>query len=487
MHRVETQFPPIVLGHNRPPLETDLGQLMKLYKVPAVSVAVIDNFKIDWANGYGVTDAGGTNPVTTRTLFQAASISKPVVAAAALHLVQEGKLSLDDDVNRKLVSWKVPESEFTKQQKVTLRRLLSHSSGANIESGFGGYDVNEPLPTLKQILDGEKPANNGPIRVGFVPGSRWQYSSGGFSIVQQLLIDVAGKSFPELMHELVLGKIGMTDSTFEQPLPRERAVLAASGTYPDGTTMHGKWHVYPEMAAAGLWTTPTDLANFLIEIALSKHGKSNRILSESMAEQMLTPQIDIGDSFGDMGLGFFLYKKNPQQFAHGGEAWAFQAVVLMLGDDGKGAVIMTNADNGFYVADRLVTSIAREYGWKYYSLDHQSTNFPLTYIAMAQGADAAIQKYRDLKESPGDYQLGEETLDQTGHALLKNGKIQDAIAILKTNVLEHPKSVDAYDSLGEAYTDSGRKELAIESYQNALELDSHDQSAADALKKLKGN
>jgi CubicO group peptidase (beta-lactamase class C family) len=460
---------------------------MKLYKVPALSVAVIDNFKIDWAKGYGVTDAGGTNPVTTRTLFQAGSISKPVASAAALRLVQEGKLSLDDDVNRRLLSWKVPDSEFTKQQKVTLHRLLSHSSGANIESGFGGYDVDDPLPTLKQILEGEKPANNGPIRVDFVPGSQWRYSSGGFSIVQQLLIDATGKSFPQLMREIELDKIGMTDSTFEQPLSRERAVLAASGTYPDGTTMHGKWHVYPEMAAAGLWTTPSDLAKFLIEIALAKHGKSNRILSQSMVRQMLTPQVDIGDSIGDMGLGFFLYKKNPQQFVHGGETWAFQAFVLMLGDDGKGVVIMANADNGFYVADRLVSSIAHEYGWKYYPLDYQYTSFLLNFIAMAQGAESAIQKYRDLKESPSDYRLDEETLDETGHALLKNGKIPDAIAILKKNVQEYPKSAGVYDSLGEAYSNSGQKQLAIESYQNALKLDPHDQNAADALRKLKGN
>ena|SRR5215469_12207923 len=237
-----------------------------------------------------------------------------------------------------------------------------------------------------------------------------------------------------------------------------------------------------------LWTTPTDLAKFLIEMALSKHGKSNRVLSQSMAQQMLTPQIDVGDGIGNMGLGFFLYKKNPQQFAHGGEAWAFQAIVLMLGDDGKGAVVMTNADNGFYVADRLVTSIAHEYGWKYYDLGRQYPSLPLVFIAMARGADAAIQKYRDLKASSSpDYRLGEDTLDDAGHALLKNDKTQDAIAILKANVQEYPKSASVYDSLGEAYSHSGQKNLAIETYQKALKLDPHDQNAAEALRKLRGN
>jgi len=256
---------------------------MTMYKVPAISIAVIDNFKIEWTKVYGFTDAGGKNAVTTTTLFQAGSISKPVTSTAALYLVERGKLSLDQDVNRTLVSWKVPESKFTKDEKVTLRRLLNHSSGADIESGFNGYDIDDPLPTLKQTLNGEKPANHEPVRIDFVPGSRWQYSGGGYLILQQLMSDVTGKPFPQLLRELVFDKIGMADSTFEQPLPSARAAMAASGTFPDGTTMHGKWHVYPEMAAAGLWTTPTDLAKFVIEIALSKQGKSNRILSQSVA------------------------------------------------------------------------------------------------------------------------------------------------------------------------------------------------------------
>jgi CubicO group peptidase (beta-lactamase class C family) len=192
MHRVETEFPPVDLGHNQPPLLTDLQQLMRMYKIPALSVAIIDNFKIDWAKGYGVTEAGGAKPVTTATLFQAASISKPVTSAAALYVVERDRLSLDEDVNRRLVSWKVPKSEFTINEKVTLRRLLNHTSGANIEGGFNGYDINDPLPTIKQTLNGDKPANHEPIVVDFVPGSKWRYSGGGYAIVQELLIDTAG-------------------------------------------------------------------------------------------------------------------------------------------------------------------------------------------------------------------------------------------------------------------------------------------------------
>jgi CubicO group peptidase (beta-lactamase class C family) len=199
---------------------------MDVFKVPGLSVAVIDNFTIVWAKGYGVTEVGTSMPITTKTLFQAASISKPVTATGALYLVEHGKLSLDEDVNRKLVSWKVPENESTKDQKVTLRRLVSHSAGLTVH-GFPGYAVGEPIPTLIQIFNGEKPANTAPIRVDIVPGTKARHSGGGITIEQQLIMDVTGELFPQFMRETVLDKIGMRDSTYEQPLPPARAVLAA--------------------------------------------------------------------------------------------------------------------------------------------------------------------------------------------------------------------------------------------------------------------
>src|SRR5437773_174422 len=242
--------------------------------------------------------------------------------------------------------------------------------------------------------------------------------------------DVTGKPFPQLLRELVFDKVGMANSTFEQPLPSARAAMAASGTFPNRTTMHGKWHVYPEMAAAGLWTTPTDLAKFVIEIALSKQGKSNRILSQSVARQMLTPQIDVGAIPWDMGLGFFLNKEDPQLFGHNGSTWAYRAIVLITTDSGKGVAIMTNSDNGFYLSDLLIESVAQEYTWKTDWLDQNPASL-LFFIAMARGADAGIRKYRDLKESKSTaiQFLDESTLSQVGHDLLENGKTQDAISI----------------------------------------------------------
>ena len=484
IHRVESEFPPILLGHDRSPIRSNLSTIMELFKVPAVSVAVIDDYKIAWAKGYGVTQAGGSMPVTTNTLFQAGSISKPVAAAAALHLVEAGRLSLDQDVNQKLKSWKVPENEFTKQQKVTLRRLMTHTAGVKVNS-FYGYDVDDPLPTLIQVLKGEKPANNEPIRIEYTPGSKMQYSGGGVTIEQQLMIDVTGEAFPQLMKEIVFDKLDMADSTFEQPLPPARAREATSGTYPNGTTMHGNWHIYPEMAAAGLWTTPSDLAKFAIEIALSRRGKSNRILSQPMATQMLTPEVESTEEpFGQMGLGFFIDKSNPAEFGHGGSTWAFQAALIAFADDGEGAAIMTNSDNGFYIMNMLIDSIAHEYHWNYKSLD-QHAGALLGVIAMARGVQIALQKYYDLKQSPSSgYELDESSLDQVGHTLLESGNTLDAIEVFKANAQNYPKSPDVYASLGEAYVRSGQKQLALENYEKSFALAPDNKDTVEAIKKL---
>ena len=229
IRRIEAVAATIPLGTGQAPLQLDLQTIMRQLQMPGLSIAVIDNFQIAWAKGYGVTAVGSTTPVSPDTLFQTGSISKPVAAMGTMHLVQEGKLSLDEDVNKKLLNWKVPENEFTREQKVTLRRLMSHSAGTTVH-GFPGYPVGGPIPTLVQVLNGEPPANTKPIVVDIVPGTQWRYSGGGVTIEQQLVLDVTGKPFPQFMRETVLDKIGMDHSTYEQPLPPAKAAMAASGT-----------------------------------------------------------------------------------------------------------------------------------------------------------------------------------------------------------------------------------------------------------------
>ncbi|HKF22889.1 MAG TPA: serine hydrolase [Candidatus Angelobacter sp.] len=467
-------------GQPEPPLEMTLQQLMKTFKIPGLSVAVIDNYKVAWAKGYGVIGPDSSEPVTTRTLFQAGSISKPVAAVGAMWLVEHGKLALDEDVNLKLKSWKVPENEFTKDQKVTLRRLVSHSAGLTVH-GFPGYAVGEPVPTLVQIFNGEKPANTAAIRVDYVPGTKSRYSGGGVTIEQQLMMDVTGQPFPQFMRNTVLDKLGMTDSTYEQPLPANRAAQTATGTRADGSAIVGKWHVYPEMAAAGLWTTPTDLAKFAIEIALSKQGKANHILSQKMTQEMLTRQV----KDAPIGLAFFLDDKNLDQFGHGGADEGFQAQLIMFADSGKGLAMMGNSDAFFQVLPYVQEAVAKAYGWKYDAGAQPAANL-LTLVEVAKGPQAAMEEFERLKQGTiRGYTIDENTLNALGYRLLAQNKIDEAINVFKRNVEEYPKFWNCYDSLGEGYMRAGKKELAIQNYQKSLELNPQNTNGADMLKQLR--
>jgi CubicO group peptidase (beta-lactamase class C family) len=354
--RVESGLMPQFIIAGRPLPARNLAERMSEMRTPGISIAVINDGVIEWARGYGVTEAGTDKPVTPRTLFQAASISKPVAALAALRLVEKGALRLDEDVNAKLTSWKVPENDFTKTEKVTLRRLLSHTAGLTVH-GFGGYAADAPVPTLVQVLDGAKPANSAAVRADVVPGTFWRYAGGGYMVVQQLMIDVSGRTFPDLLAELVLKPVGMDDSTYEQPLPEARRGAAAGGHRSDGKLLPGRYHTYPEMAAAGLWTTPTDLAKFLLEIDKGRHGRS-AVISEAMAREMTTAQKP------GYGLGLSLSGIGPAMgFGHGGSNEGFKCQMTAYLEGGRGAVVMTNGDRGGFVAGEVMRAIAREYGW----------------------------------------------------------------------------------------------------------------------------
>ncbi len=357
IERVENglRLPVVIKGQTGVPMK--LADRMKFYKTPGVSIAVINNGRIEWARGYGVREAGSREPITPETIFQAGSISKAVTATAVLRLVQAGKLNLDEDVNRKLVSWQVPENEFTKQEKVTIRRIVSHTAGTTNNS-VGNYTFDAELPTLPQALDGAKPANSPAVVVDFVPGSRQRYSGGGFTVLQQLLIDVTKKPFSDFMREKILAPLEMKRSTFEQPLPKERQPSAAVGHSLDGEKIAGNWRVFPESAAAGLWSTPSDLARLAIEVQKSKNGKSDKILSASTTAQMLTPQV------GGWGLGFVVEGENRTlRFSHGGSTDGYRSEMVAYTNTGQGAVIMANSDKGDRLAAELLRSIAREYGW----------------------------------------------------------------------------------------------------------------------------
>ncbi len=334
-----------------------IEERMKHYKAPGVTVAVINNFKVEWAKAYGVKDVGTKEPVTIETLFQAGSISKPVAAMVALRKVQDGKIALDEDINKTLVSWKLPDNDLTAAKKVTLTNLLSHTGGLTVH-GFPGYAVGKPIPTLPQVLDGADPANTAAVRVDIPVGSRFRYSGGGSTIAQLAIMDIEKKPYPQIARDTVLDPLAMTNSTYSQPLPDDWRKKVATGYRGNGNEVEGKIHVYPEMAAAGLWTTPSDLAKFAIEVQLSLDGRSNKVLKKEVVEKMVTPVME-----GAPGLGFFIEKRGASlYFGHGGADEGFRANLLVHRTKGYGAVVMVNSDNG-QIINEIFGAIAREYNW----------------------------------------------------------------------------------------------------------------------------
>jgi len=355
IQHIQNAILPPVITKGEPPATTKLADRMAALHVPGVSIAVIHDGKIEWARGFGVTRVGGP-AVSPDTLFQAASISKPVTAMAVLHLAESGKLDLDADVNQYLKTWKVPANTFTEKTKVTLRELLSHTAGMTVH-GFPGYAFDSALPTLVQVLNGEKPANTPAILVDTIPGTNWRYSGGGFVVTQLLLEDVTGQPFPKLMHDIVLGPMGMTRSTYEQPLPQSRMAEAAMPYWQDGQAVSGGPHVYPEMAPAGFWTTPSDLARYALEVQKALAGKSGAVLSATMAREMLKP----GMNGWGLGVGTGGSAEHPY-FTHGGANEGFQCNLVAY-NNGDGAVIMTNSDSGGALATEILRTIAYEYKW----------------------------------------------------------------------------------------------------------------------------
>jgi CubicO group peptidase (beta-lactamase class C family) len=335
---------------------------MARYKVPGLSIAVIDKGAIAWAHAYGVVTPGG-KPVTPDTLFQAASISKSVAAAGLLRLVEQGKLSLDDDFTRYLVSWKIPANPYTDGHPVTLRRILSHTAGLSVH-GFPGYRADVTPPTLVQLLNGQPPANTKPVVVEARPGEKYSYSGGGYCVAQQAAIDVTGTPFPQLMDDLVLGPLHMTRSSYDQPLRPEWRDVAAVG-HKDGKPIPGNWRTYPEMSPAGLWSTPSDLARFLLALQHAARGGAGAILRPDTIRQMLARQVETFPPGDGYGLGVALHGADDAaaQFGHDGRNGGFDCVMTGYVAGGRGAVIMINANETGGLLDELMRDIRAEYGW----------------------------------------------------------------------------------------------------------------------------
>ncbi len=336
-----------------------LQQVMERVRVPGVSIAVVKDFRVHWAKGYGVADVVTGKAVEATTRFQAASISKPVTAMAAMRLAQDGTLDLDGDVNAVLQSWKVPRSEATGNAPVTPRSLFSHTSGADDGFGFPGYDPSAPRPSVVQILDGQPPSNVGQVLFARPPFQGYKYSGGGITIMQLALTELTHRPFAELMADAVLEPLQMTNSSFAQPPAPEIAGQLARAHDGQGKAMGTAWHVYPEQAAAGLWTTPTDLARFIIEVQTAVRGPAGKVLSQASARQMTAP---VGTGPYAVGLAMEM-RGEGWYFSHGGSNWGFQADIVGHLRKGYGVAVMTNGDRGRALINEIEARVAAAYGW----------------------------------------------------------------------------------------------------------------------------
>lgn len=356
-----------------------LEERMRHYGVPGVVISVIDRGELSWTRAYGLADRDRGTPIRPETLLQAGSVSKPVAAVGAMILVQAGTLSLDEPVNQRLHTWRIPDNDFTHQVPVTLAHLLSHTGGLTVH-GFGGYASDEAVPSIPQILNGEAPANSPPVRVDQLPGSAWRYSGGGYTIAQLLMSEVTNTRFEALMQRSVLDPIGMQHSTFQNPLPADRLEWAAAGVLPDGSSVVGKRHTYPEMAAAGLWTTSADLARFMLAMRDALRGDSP-LLKASTATSMLQPRL------GDYGLGFGLSKVNGEAyFGHNGWDEGFCTLLIAHRRKGVGVAIMINA-NQPELMEEIKRAVAFTYDWPGY-IEYRSR--PIKQSAL----ERALGRYR---------------------------------------------------------------------------------------------
>ncbi len=347
------------------PAGWDLAALMHQARVPGLSISVIDGFQIRWTRAYGVADVVHQTAVTPRTLFQAASISKPVMAIAAARLAEQGQMDLDAAIRWPLRSWLVPSGDLDSRASVTPRMLLSHTSGLTDGFGFPGYAPTEPLPSAVQILQGLPPSKTAAVVFKNPPMTRAQYSGGGSLIMQVVLEDRSGEPFAELMQRVVFGPLQMRQSLYQQPLPHHLWSLAASGHDATGQRLPGRWRIYPELAAAGLWTTSHDLATMIVSLQKANLGRGSGPLTQAVVRDLFHP---VG--LGSFALGFNVFRQGEGwYFAHQGANAGYRSFLMAHQTQGYGLVVMTNGDGGDDVIEAICRRVQEVYGWDVAQID----------------------------------------------------------------------------------------------------------------------
>lgn len=364
----------------------NIYERMKFYKVPSVSVALINNGSVEWVKAYGLADITENRTADINTVYQAASISKTVNALCVMKLVQDKKLFLDEDIRGYLKTWKLPENNFSKGKKITLRNLLSHTAGLG-SSGFMGYEVDDTIPDINDILNGKLPANSEAVKPVIAPNAEFKYSGGGTLVIKKILQDSIAQNYDSLLEFTVLKPLGMENSTFRQPLNDECKNFAAAY---NGTMEEIKWkyHIYPEQAPDGLWTTAADLAKMIISVQQSLKNEPKTLLTNSTVNEMLKPTLKSSDA----ALGVFITKRGDEYyFNHRGANVGYRSNYYGSFTSGKGVVVLTNSDNGQQLIDEIINGIAVVYNW-------QGFYTPITK-KLCSVPDSILNKYTGEYES----------------------------------------------------------------------------------------
>lgn len=402
---------------------------MEHFNVPGVSIALLDNGKIQWAKGYGIANTQNNRTVNSNTLFQAGSISKPLAALSVLKLAEEDRLDLDANVNRYLEDWKLPENKFTEDSSVTPRKLLTHTAGTTVH-GFPGYARSDTMPTITAVLDGK--GNTPAVRVDTTPGARWSYSGGGYTVLEKVVEDVTDMPLDEYMAREILRPMDMSNSTYEQPLPEDKYQYASAAYDQKGELIEGLWHNYPQQAAAGLWTTPSDLLKYCSEIQNIHAGKTDGILKPATVNSMLTKHKN------NWGLGPQLKGASDSlRFQHGGKNAGFSNMMTCFANKGSGVVVMTNADNGVNLMNEIIYSVSDHYNWG---------------IAEPKVVEKANLSINELKQFTGRYELSKEQVKQKPNIQinLKDGNlffydVTDELTIKLIPISQNKFIAPAYD------------------------------------------
>jgi CubicO group peptidase (beta-lactamase class C family) len=339
-------------------LSEEIHKIVKDTKAVGVSVAVIHNYEVVWAKGFGVISVGSNDSVTTQTVFQAASISKSITALTVMKKVQDGKITLTGNVDDQLISWHIPKTNFTNQSSLTVKQLLSHTGGvANSFYHIPGYKEGNKLPNIIECLNGTKPAENDPVKIVNIPGTKFSYSNCGYWILEALLQDVEKQEYEEIVNAEIFAPLEMMNSTFKSSPPNAMFKSVAVGHLKNNIPIDGKYYFVRPLSSGGMWSTPIDLAKFLIEMQKSRNGDSNKIIDKDNAILMTKPVM------AQYGLGFSneIRGTGVKFFGHDGHNVGYICSMIGSLDDGFGVVVMTNSENGWKAVNKIKKIVGRKF------------------------------------------------------------------------------------------------------------------------------